>query len=82
PKLPAKTHIQLAAGERMFSRVDLKRVREAGGSSILQPDLSQAGCITECDNIAGIAEALVVTLAPHFQLGQFSLAACVHIEFV
>ncbi|WP_252386421.1 hypothetical protein, partial [Escherichia coli] len=30
----------LAAGERMFSRFDFKRVLEAGGISILQPDLS------------------------------------------
>lgn len=40
PKLAAQTHIPLAAGERMFSRFDFKRVLEAGGISILQPDLS------------------------------------------
>ncbi|EIL44174.1 galactonate dehydratase, partial [Escherichia coli KD2] len=43
PKLAAQTHIPLAAGERMFSRFDFKRVLEAGGISILQPDLSHAG---------------------------------------
>ncbi len=43
PKLAALTHIPLAAGERMFSRFDFKRVLEAGGISILQPDLSHAG---------------------------------------
>ena len=34
PKLAAQTHIPLAAGERMFSRFDFKRVLEAGGISI------------------------------------------------
>ncbi|MDK6218074.1 enolase C-terminal domain-like protein, partial [Escherichia coli] len=68
PKLAAQTHIPLAAGERMFSRFDFKRVLEAGGISILQPDLSHAGGITECYKIAGMAEAYDVTLAPHCPL--------------
>src|SRR6218665_4107946 len=33
PKLPAKTHLPLATGERMDSRNELKRVRPAGGSA-------------------------------------------------
>ncbi|STG51372.1 galactonate dehydratase [Escherichia coli] len=70
------------AGERMFSRFDFKRVLEAGGISILQPDLSHAGGITECYKIAGMAEAYDVTLAPHCPLGPIALAACLHIDFV
>jgi galactonate dehydratase len=31
PKLAAQTHIPIAAGERMFSRFEFKRVLEAGG---------------------------------------------------
>ena len=48
PRLAAQTHIPIAAGERMFSRFEFKRVLEAGGVAILQPDLSHAGGITEC----------------------------------
>lgn len=40
PRLAACTPIPLAAGERMFSRFEFKRVLEEGGISILQPDLS------------------------------------------
>ena len=57
PRLAAQTHIPIAAGERMFSRFEFKRVPEAGGVAILQPDLSHAGGITECYKIAGMAEA-------------------------
>ena len=57
PRLAAQTHIPLAAGERMFSRFDFKRVLEGGGIAILQPDLSHAGGITECVKIAAMAEA-------------------------
>ena len=81
-RLAAHTHLPIAAGERMFSRFDFKRVLEAGGVSILQPDLSHAGGITECLKIAGMAEAYDVALALHCPLGPIALAACLHIDFV
>ncbi|RRE58530.1 galactonate dehydratase [Klebsiella pneumoniae] len=59
PRLAAQTHIPIAAGERMFSRFEFKRVLEAGGVAILQPDLSHAGGITECYKIAGMAHNAV-----------------------
>lgn len=82
PRLAAQTHIPLAAGERMFSRFDFKRVLEGGGIAILQPDLSHAGGITECVKIAAMAEAYDVGLAPHCPLGPLALAACLHVDFV
>ncbi|OON36529.1 galactonate dehydratase [Izhakiella australiensis] len=82
PKLAAKTHIPIAAGERMYSRFEFKRVLQAGGLSILQPDLSHAGGISECLKIAGMAEACDVSLAPHCPLGPIALAACLNIDFV
>ncbi|MDY0973075.1 galactonate dehydratase [Siccibacter turicensis] len=82
PRLAAQTHIPIAAGERMFSRFEFKRVLEAGGIAILQPDLSHAGGITECYKIAGMAEAYDVALAPHCPLGPIALAACLHVDFV
>lgn len=82
PRLAAGTHIPLAAGERMFSRFEFKRVLENGGISILQPDLSHAGGITECTKIAAMAEAYDVALAPHCPLGPIALAACLHVDFI
>ncbi|MCW2238759.1 galactonate dehydratase [Azospirillum canadense] len=81
-RLAAQTHIPLAAGERMFSRFDFKRVFADGGISILQPDLSHAGGITECLKIAGMAEAYDVALAPHCPLGPLALASCLAVDFV
>jgi len=72
----------LAAGERMFSRFEFKRVFEAGGIGIVQPDLSHAGGITECMKIASMAEAYDVALAPHCPLGPIALAACLTVDFV
>ena len=82
PRLAAMTHIPIAAGERMFSRFDFKRVFAAGGIAIIQPDLSHAGGITECHKIAAMAEAYDVALAPHCPLGPLALASCLHVDFV
>jgi galactonate dehydratase len=82
PQLAASTSIPLAAGERMYSRFDFKRVFERGGIAIVQPDLSHAGGITECIRIAAMAEAHDVALAPHCPLGPVALAACLQVDFV
>jgi galactonate dehydratase len=82
PRLAATTSIPLAAGERMYSRFEFKRVFEAGGLAIVQPDLSHAGGITECYKIGAMAEAYDIALAPHCPLGPVALAACLAIDFV
>lgn len=81
-ELSRGTSIVLAAGERMYSRFEFKRVFEAGGIGIVQPDLSHAGGITECMKIATMAEAYDVALAPHCPLGPVALAACLAVDFV
>jgi len=81
-RLADATSIPLAAGERMFSRFDFKRVLADGGLAILQPDLSHAGGITECHKIAAMAEAHDVALAPHCPLGPVALTACLQVDWV
>ena len=82
PRLAEQTSIPLAAGERMYSRFEFKHVFQAGGLSIVQPDLSHAGGITECVKIAAMAEAYDVALAPHCPLGPIALASCLQVDFV
>ena len=82
PRLAEMTHIPIAAGERMFSRFEFKRLFAAGGIAIVQPDLSHAGGITECHKIAAMAEAYDVGFAPHCPLGPLALASCLHVDFV
>jgi galactonate dehydratase len=82
PRLADATSIPLAAGERMYSRFEFKRVFEGGGIAIVQPDLSHAGGISECHKIAAMAEAYDIALAPHCPLGPVALAACLQLDFV
>ncbi len=80
--LADESSLIIAAGERMYSRYDFKRVLEGRGVSILQPDLSHAGGITEVMKIAAMAEAYDVVLAPHCPLGPVALAACLAVDMV
>ncbi len=79
-EIAACCNIPIATGERLFSRYDFKRLLQAGGVDIIQPDLSHAGGITEVKKIASMAEAYDVALAPHCPLGPIALSACLQVD--
>jgi galactonate dehydratase len=73
------TTIPIATGERLYTKYEFKRVLEAG-VAIVQPDLSHAGGITECFQIAALAEIYDAQIAPHCPLGPVALAACIQVD--
>ena len=79
-EIAAACNIPIATGERLFTKYDFKRLLNAGGVDIIQPDLSHAGGITEVKKIASMAEAYDVALAPHCPLGPIALAACLNVD--
>ena len=79
-EIAAACNIPIATGERLYSRYDFKRLFQAGGVDIIQPDLSHAGGITEVRKIAAMAEAFDVALAPHCPLGPIALSACLNVD--
>lgn len=81
-EIAAACNIPIATGERLYSRYDFKKLLQAGGVDIIQPDLSHAGGITEVKKIAAMAEAYDVALAPHCPLGPIALSACLNVDAV
>lgn len=81
-EIAAACNIPIATGERLYSRYDFKRLLQAGGVDIIQPDLSHAGGITEVKKIAAMAEAFDVALAPHCPLGPIALSSCLNVDAV
>lgn len=79
-EIAACCNIPIATGERLFTKFDFKRLLQAGGVDIIQPDLSHAGGITEVKKIASMAEAYDVALAPHCPLGPIALSACLQVD--
>ena len=78
--LARATSLPLATGERLYSRWDFREVLQSG-LSVAQPDVSQAGGISETRRIAAMAEVYDVVVAPHCPLGPIALAASLQIDF-
>ena len=76
------TDVPIATGERMFHYAEFYDLLRRPGVSVVQPDLSHAGGITHCLDIARLAEHRDVALAPHCPLGPIALAACLAVDFV
>ena len=79
-EIAAACNVPIATGERLFTKYDFKRLLNAGGVDIIQPDLSHCGGLTEVKKIAAMAEAYDVALAPHCPLGPIALAACLQVD--
>lgn len=71
--------MDLAAGERLFSKWAFRPILEKRLLDIIQPDLCHAGGISEVRKIAAMAEAYYVQLAPHNPQGPLSTAAAAHL---
>ncbi|MBA3598735.1 MAG: mandelate racemase/muconate lactonizing enzyme family protein [Methylibium sp.] len=70
--------VPLAAGENHFTRFEFNRVIEDGDITILQPDLSKAGGITEMLRIAAMASAYKLPINPHTCMTGINMAASIH----
>jgi L-alanine-DL-glutamate epimerase-like enolase superfamily enzyme len=68
----------LAAGENHYTRFEFNRVIEDGAITILQPDLSKSGGITECLRIAALASAWKLPIHPHSSMTGLNHAASIH----
>jgi L-alanine-DL-glutamate epimerase-like enolase superfamily enzyme len=68
----------LAAGENHYTRFEFQRVVEDGSISILQPDLSKTGGLTEGLRIAALASAWKLRVNPHTSATGLNMAATLH----
>ncbi len=68
----------LAAGENHYTRFEFNRVIEDGAITILQPDLSKTGGITEALRIAALASCWKLPIHPHSSMTGLNMAASIH----
>jgi L-alanine-DL-glutamate epimerase-like enolase superfamily enzyme len=68
----------LAAGENHYTRFEFNRVIEDGAITLLQPDLSKTGGITEALRIAALASAWKLPIHPHSSMTGLNHAAAIH----
>ncbi len=68
----------LAAGENHYTRFEFNRLIEDGAITILQPDLSKTGGITEAVRIAALASSWKLAIHPHTSMTGLNMAATIH----
>jgi len=71
--------VPLAAGENHYTRFEFNRVIEDRVISILQPDLSKTGGVTEAWRIAALASAWKLPIHPHTSMTGLNMAASIHL---
>jgi D-galactarolactone cycloisomerase len=71
-------HVPFAAGENHFTRYEFTRVVEDGVITMLQPDVSKTGGITEAMRIAALASAWKLPIHPHTSMTGLNMAATIH----
>ncbi|WP_197062597.1 galactonate dehydratase [Muricauda sp. MAR_2010_75] len=78
-EMAKKTHIPFATGERMVTKWQFRELLTLGAASILQPDITHCGGITELKAISSLAEAFYAAMLPHAKEGIVGAVASLHV---
>ena len=78
--IAARTHVPLAAGERLLDRWEFAPLFRDRSIDIAQPDLCHVGGFTEARKIASMAEVAGIGIAPHNPLGPLAGVAALHFD--
>lgn len=75
-----RVNIPIATGERLYTKFPFSELVRADAVDVLQPDVANAGGITELKKIAAIAEARHVNMAPHNTCSPIGTMAECHLD--
>jgi galactonate dehydratase len=78
-EMSKKTYIPFATGERMVTKWQFRDLLQEGAASLLQPDITHCGGITEMKAIATLAEAYYAGMLPHAKEGIVGAIASMHV---
>jgi galactonate dehydratase len=71
----------IATGERLVSQYAFRDLFEKRACSVIQPDITHCGGLTEVRRIAAMAESYRMSVAPHNPQGPVSTAASLELGF-
>jgi galactonate dehydratase len=74
-----KFQVPIAVGERLFTRWAFRELLEQEFAGIIQPDVSNAGGITEMTKLASLAELYGVVFNPHNPNGPLQCQTSLHL---
>jgi galactonate dehydratase len=74
--------IPIATGERLFTRYPFRDLLTRQAVDVVQPDICTVGGIMEAHKIASMAEAFMVSIAPHNPLSPLATVVALHLDTV
>ena len=74
-----QTNLSLATGERLYTKFPFVKLVEDNAVDVLQPDIANAGGLTELKKISIIAEGKHITIAPHNTCSPVGAIAEMHL---
>jgi galactonate dehydratase len=77
-KVRTHSQIPVAAGERLATRWEFRKLLDAGAVDIIQPDMTQVGGLLEARRVADLAAIHDVRVAPHCPRGPIATAVGLH----
>ncbi|QIO21981.1 galactonate dehydratase [Haloarcula sp. JP-L23] len=80
-RLNNQTTVPISTGERFYSRYDFKQMLADDSVSVIQPNVSHVGGISEMRKLVSMAEAFDVAVVPHCPLGPVAFAASLQVGF-
>ena len=80
-ELAQRTSVPLSTGERLSTRARFRDLLEGRSVSVIQPDVTHVGGITEMRKIATLADTYDVAVVPHCPLGPLAFAASLQVDF-
>jgi galactonate dehydratase len=69
---------RVAAGERLYTLEEFGRLAALRACDVVQPDLAHCGGLSVGKNVAALARAHDLVVAPHCSVGPVALCAAVH----
>ena len=78
----AVTWIPIATGERLYTKFPFAEIVERHAADVLQPDIANAGGITELKKVANMAEVYYMHILPHCAIGPVAFTASMHVDAV
>ena len=74
------TNVSIATGERLYTKFPFAEIVEKNAADVLQPDIANAGGITELKKISIIAEPKHIAIAPHNTCSPVGAIAEMHLS--
>ena len=76
-----RINLPVVTGEELYTKAEFRPVFEAGAADIINPDVCNCGGLLELKEIAAMAEAYAVAVAPHnYNSTTIGLAATVQVS--